>query len=144
MCLMLYLGSRRPLPLRESESLSLEVISQEAQVVGQYLDRPYAYYVGSHTGCGCGFPHVLAETPIEYFDGMFDNQDPNRVEDVESARHLMDVIDEALDGQPDCVLLPVWNGNEGVAPKGNVVWKRHDLAEHQFVFTEQFRYCVTR
>ena len=142
MCLMLYLGARKPLPLRQNAWLKLERLSEAAEVVRQHIRTEYVYFVASHSGCSCGFPHVLAEKEIEYFDGVFADEGPERENDLASVRELMAVIDEALDGQPDCVLLPVWCGSEQTAPKGDVRWDRKAMSPERFLLTEQFRYTM--
>lgn len=144
MCLMLYLGSQRPLPLRRSEYLAIEPVSEAAGVVRDHVQREFVYFVGSYTGCSCGFPSVVAESEIEYYEGMFGDADPDRETELASVRALMTVIDEALEGQPDCVLLPVWQGSEKVAPKGDAHWDRKNMSPERFVLTEQFRYTIVR
>jgi hypothetical protein len=141
---MLYLGAHRALPPRRTAWLALEPLAEAAEVVRPYLGRDYVYFVGSHSGCSCGFPYGLAEQVIEYFDGLFDTQkdSPERAKDIQSVRALLGVIDEALAAQPDCVLFPVWNGSEGVAPKGEVRWNRQQMIPERFYLTEQFRYTV--
>jgi hypothetical protein len=144
MCLMLYLGSSGALPLRRNEWLALEPLSKAAEVVRQHVRREYVYFVGSHSGCGCGFPCGVAEQVIDYYDGMFDTQkdSPERAKDIQSVRALLGVIDEALTAAPDCVLFPVWGGSEGVAPKGEVRWNRQQIIPEHFCLTEQFRCTV--
>ena len=144
MCLMLYLGSRKPLPLRRSEYLSIEPVSKAAEVVRDHVRREYVYFAGSYSGCSCGFPSVVAESAIDYFEGVFDDTSADREKDLASVRELMTVIDEALGGQPDCVLFPVWNGSEGAAPKGDVRWDRNTMSTERFLLTEQFRYTIVR
>lgn len=54
MCLMLYLGSRKLLPLRQSEYLTIEPVSKVADAVRDHVRREYVYFVGSYSGCSCG------------------------------------------------------------------------------------------
>jgi hypothetical protein len=77
MCLMLYLATQRDQPLRNSPELSVEEIEGSREVVRQWFSLPTVRFVGAHTGCSCGFPSVMAEEPVEYFDGMF-HDDENR------------------------------------------------------------------
>lgn len=84
----------------------------------------------------------MAEQDVGYFDGIFGGASPERDEDIESVRGLLAVIDEALDGEPEVVLFPVWYGSEGTAPKGEVPWKRESMRPEQFVMTQQFRYTI--
>lgn len=142
MCLMLYLGSHTPLELRKNAWLSLESLQEEAQAVRQHVRRDHVYFVGAHTGCSCGFPHVLAETVIEYFDGLFDDHSPERESDLASVRELISVIDKALEHHPDCVLMPVWDGEETAEPKGDVSWDRMAMSCETFILTEGFRYTI--
>jgi len=142
MCMMLYLGSRRPLSLRRSACLALEPVSEAVQVVREQVRRDYVYFVGSYLGCSCGFPSVQAEEEIEYFDGVFKDESSERDKDLASVRELVTVIDEALEGQADCVLFPVWTGSEGAAPKGDVRWNRKAMSPERFLLTEQFRYTI--
>jgi hypothetical protein len=95
---------------------------------------------GAHTGCGCGFPHVLAETPIEYFEGMFGDED--READVRSTRRLMELVRSCVDRGETVELYAAWAGDEGRAPKGKVRWGPADLDPERTVFTEGFLYVV--
>jgi hypothetical protein len=139
---MLYFGSRRELRLRQSPSLSLEVLSEKVEAVREHVGREYVYFVGAHTGCSCGFPHVKAEEEFQYYDGMFEDEGPSRADDLASVGELLGIIDEAVDGRPDCVLFPVWDGSEGTAPKGEVVWHHQTMSPERIVLTEQFRYTI--
>ena len=142
MCLMLYLGSHKSLPLRGNPSLTLEAIPETAQGVRQQVRTEFVYFIGSHSGCSCGFPHVCSEQAVEYYDGLFDEESPERALDIASVRELLLVIDEALAGQPDCVLFPVWTDAAGAAPKGEIRWNRTQLCPERFLLNEQFRYTI--
>jgi hypothetical protein len=139
---MLYLGSQRPVELCKNAWLSIESLQEEARAVRRHVQRDHIYFVGAHTGCSCGFPHVIAETEIAYFDGLFDDQSPGRESDLASVRELLTVIDKVLEHHPDCVLLPVWNGEEVAEPKGEVRWDRRTMSIETFILTEGFRYTV--
>jgi len=99
------------------------------------------YCLGSHTGCSCGFPSVVAEEPIEYYDGMFENDD-DRSSDLTSVHDLLALLDEVLVEDGKCTLYPVWSGNESEDPKGRVTVHRDQLSETTFVLTEEFLYHV--
>ena len=72
MCLMLYIGCDQDIPLRKGKYLTIEVLPDNEKKVAQWFDAKHVYFIGSHSGCSCGFPHVVAEEPIYYFDGMSD------------------------------------------------------------------------
>ena len=139
---MLYLGSHKSLPLRKNSTLTLEAIPEPAQVVRQQVPTEFVYFVGSHSGCSCGFPHICSDRLVEYYDGLFDEESSERALDLASVRELLLVIDEALAGQPDCVLFPVWNDPAGATPKGEIRWQRTELCPEYFLLNEQFRYTI--
>ena len=69
MCLMLYVGCKQPLPERSDPNLSIEPVETGRRAVEQWFSLPSVQFVGAHTQCSCGFPHVSAETPTEYLGG---------------------------------------------------------------------------
>lgn len=142
MCLMMYLGADTQLIIRKSPDLSIEPLTDDQQVVRTFVRKPYVYFVGSHSGCSCGFPSVAANSPVPCFDGMFDETAEGRTEDVASVRELLTVVDECLQRVNSCVLWPVWNGEEASPPKGDVDWNRNDLTPETFVVTERYRYTI--
>jgi len=138
---MLYVGTREPLLEQVDEDLRVEPVEPARRSVLQWFTQPSVQFVGAHTHCSCGFPHVLAESPIEYFDGLW-SDDEDRQADIRSMRALSNLLRDAL-GVGQCVeLYPVGDGNEGCAPKGRVDWYFGDFAPERTVFTEQFFYVV--
>jgi len=144
-CLMMYLGSSVRLRIRKEPSISVVSLRSDQEVVRNYLrDEPHVYFIGSHTGCSCGFPSSIAESPVEYFEEMFDESNSDRMDNIASVHELLLVLDECLVDSDHCVLLPLWNGTESNAPKGDVNWKRDEMFPDTFVVTEQFRYTIHR
>ncbi len=140
MCMMLYIGTSAPLPEFADADLRVEPLGPSNVAVRASFTQPSVQYVGAHTGCGCGFPHVLAETPIEYFEGMFGDED--READVRSTRRLMELVRSCVDRGETVELYAAWAGDEGRAPKGKVRWGPADLDPERTVFTEGFLYVV--
>ena len=141
MCLALYLGTNCDLALREGPSLSVRPVSEDATEVLSVFKTRHVYYLGAHTGCSCGFPSVIAEGPIEYYDGMFEDDD-DRSSDLTSVHELLVLLDEILGKDGKCTLYPVWSGNESEDPKGDIALHRDQLSETTFVLTEQFLYQI--
>jgi len=75
MCLMLYVATHGDLLLQKSPGMSVEEVEAGRAAVPQWFSLPVVRFIGAHTGCSCGFSHVMAEEPIEYWKGMFDGQD---------------------------------------------------------------------
>jgi hypothetical protein len=141
MCLMLYMATRGDVPVRSSPELSVEEVEPSREAVREWFSLPVVRFIGAHTGCSCGFPHVVAEEPIEYWDGMFDGQD--RDADLESVDSLLGLVREHVRATGEVQLYPVWDGEEGSAPKGVINLGLGALNREQFFFNEQFFYHVT-
>lgn len=137
-CLMVYLASSREIPLRESSHLHIEEVEPWCEV-RQWFSLPYVRFIGAHTGCSCGFPSVIADEPVEYYEGVFDGTD-DRADDLASVRALLAVIDDVLAGGDAVELLPVWVGDAGERPLGVVALARHLVDPERFFFTEHFLY----
>lgn len=141
MCLMLYIATESNIPVRSSTEMSVEEVEPSREAVRQWFSLSVVRFIGAHTGCSCGFPHVVAEEPIEYWDGMFDGRD--RDDDLRSVDSLLDLIREHVRATGEAQLYPVWDGEEGSAPKGVINLGLGALSREKFFFTEQFFYRVT-
>jgi hypothetical protein len=138
---MLYVGCNEPLRERSDVDLRIEPVEPGRQAVVQWFFLPSVQFVGAHTQCSCGFPHVIAETPIEYWEGMW-SESEEREADIRSMRALIELLRDVIKPGESIELYPVWDGNEGDPPKGRVVWSIGRTAADTSVFTEQFLYEV--
>jgi len=143
MCLMLYLATSDDPQLRSSLELSVEEVEASRVAVRQWFSLPTVRFIGAHTGCSCGFPSVIADEPIEYFDGMF-NDDPDREPDLRSIQSLLALIQEHVAAAGEVQLYPVWDGEEGSPPKGTIAIGVDALNAETFFVNERFLYRVTR
>jgi hypothetical protein len=141
MCLMLYMATQGEQPLRSAPELSVEEVERSREAVRQWLSLPTVRFIGAHTGCSCGFPSVTAEEPIEYWEGMFHN-DENRQADLISLRSLLTLVREHVAAAGEVELYGVWNGEEGSPPKGTIDLELDALNPETFFFNEQFLYRV--
>ena len=137
---MLYLATSDEQPLRSSPELSVEEVEPSREAVRQWFSLPVVRFVGAHTGCSCGFPHVVAEEPIEYWDGIFDGQD--RDDDLRSVDSLLALVREHVSATGEVQLYPVWDGEEASPPKGVINLGLEALNRERFFFNEQFFYRV--
>jgi hypothetical protein len=143
MCLMLYLATAGDQPLRSSTELSVEEVESSRASVHQWFSLPTVRFIGAHTGCSCGFPSVIAEEPIEYYEGIFDTTE-DRSADLASTRALVALIRQHVEDGYEVQLYPVGDGAEGRAPKGTVQLSIDAIDPETFLFTEQFLYRVSR
>jgi len=138
---MLYMATQGELPVHSAPELSVEEVEPSREAVRRWFSLPVVRFIGAHTGCSCGFPHVVAEEPIEYRDGMFDGQD--RQADLKSVELLLALVRDHVTATGEVQLYPVWDGEEGSPPKGEINLKLGGLNREKFFFNEQFFYRVT-
>jgi len=141
MCLMLYIGTADELPLESSTDLKIESVGPARQAVLQWFSQPSVRFVGAHTGCSCGFPSVIAGSPIEYYEGMPLNSD-DRAADLRSVRALIELVGRATARSDRVELYPVADGDESKAPKGVIEWALTSLVPDRLFFNEQFMHVV--
>ena len=141
MCLMLYLGTAQELPVFSAPELRLEAVEARRAQVAQWFTQPAVRFVGAHTGCSCGFPSVIAETPIEYYEGMSLDSD-NRAADLCSVAALLDLLRTLGPAASPSELYPVADGDEANPPKGRIEWQLEALDPDRFFFNERFMHVV--
>jgi hypothetical protein len=63
MCFVLYAGTTKPLPLRKwehgSPDLPVEALTEREALVRRHFNTAEVQFIGSSSGCGCDFPHVM-------------------------------------------------------------------------------------
>ena len=139
---MLYIGCDQEIPLQKEEYLSVEKLAEKESQVTRWFDTKNVYFIGSHSGCSCGFPHVVAEGPIYYFDGMFD-ENPHDKEDIKSIIELLKLLEIQKSGNSVIKLYPVWDGDQGVEPKGKIDFNIAGMNPNHFFFNERFMHIVS-
>ena len=140
MCLMLYIGTRDPLPRSESPDLSIEDIDELRRNVARWFQSPEVGFVGAHTGCSCGFPSVIADPPLEYYEGMPLGSD-DRGADLRSVRALIDLLRHTTRAGP-VELYPIADGDESKPPRGAIEWQLGTLDPERLFFNEGFMHVV--
>lgn len=141
MCLMLYIATPEELPSASTPDFSVGPVAEGRRGVEQWFSHPAVRFVGAHTGCSCGFPSVIADTPIEYFEGMVLESD-NREADLRSVRGLLALLREAAIRVDRIELYPVADGDEAKPPKGRIEWRLDALDPERLFFNEGFMHVV--
>jgi hypothetical protein len=137
MCLQIYLATDAPIAANHGVAISADLIDPQTNPVGRWLSSSQVYRLHGRQECGCGFPYVVAEEFIEYFEGMFEDQE-EREEEVENARGLLGLCAIALGTTTSVEIYPVWDGDESFPPKGSVEKSLSELVPEQLVLTERF------
>ena len=143
MCLMLYMATSTDLPLRTSPEITIEEVESSREAVLQSFRLPVVRFIGAHTGCSCGFPSVRAETPVDYFEGVFRDAQ-HRELDLQSVRALLNLVREHVLDSGEIQLYPVWDGDEGLRPKGTIDLRLGALKPETFLLNQQFLYSIAR
>ena len=133
--------NRRGLSLRSSADLKVEAVDTARESVRQWFSHPAVRFVGAHTGCSCGFPSVIAESPIEYYEGMPIESD-DRAADLRSVRALIELVRHAAATSESVELYPVADGEESEPPRGVVEWQLSSLEPERFFFNERFMHVL--
>src|SRR5262245_42995789 len=137
MCQMLYVATAEELPLSQSPELRVEMVEPSRAAVRQWFSLPGVRFIGAHTGCSCGFPSVIADQPIEYFEGMPLGGD-DRDADLASVLALLTLARERLAVERSLEWYPVWDGEENQPPKGVIDVCVEDLVAGTFFFNQRF------
>ena len=141
MCLMLYIGTAEDLPVGSSKDLKVQSVDLVRQGVAQWFSQPVVRFIGAHTGCSCGFPSVISESPIEYYEGM-SLQSDDRAADLRSVRALIELLGQATAKASPVELYPVADGDEAKPPKGVIEWRLASLDPERLFFNERFMHVV--
>jgi hypothetical protein len=138
---MLYVGTTEGLEPSSSTDLKVEEVKDTRQDVKRWFTHPAVYFVGAHTGCSCGFPSVMADTQIEFFEGMTLHSD-DRAADLRSVRALVKLMARLLARTGSVELFPIADGDESTPPKGVIDWQLSGLDPERFFFNEHFMHVV--
>jgi hypothetical protein len=137
---MLYIGTAEELPLSSSPDMSIEDVDEARRAVTQWFSQSHVRFIIAHGSCSCGFPSVVAESPIEYYEGMsIDSRDPA---DRRSVDALLQLLRQLVARSGSVELYPVWNGEESLSPKGSIDWQFDGLIPERFFFNERFMHIV--
>lgn len=141
MCLMVYVGTRSVPPTIAPAVLGFNAVKKAAEPVRQWFSSSNIAQVGVPAGnCSCAFRHVLAEEPIDWYRGMWDERSN---EELATDQAIVEALRSAvlLDGQLE--LYAVWAGNETKEPALHVDRDLSWLDIEQFFVQENLFYRVS-
>ena len=111
----------------------------------KYLAHPFKWYLGSRTGCGCGFRH-LHPTSVSLGFGEPEEWSPEEPSDVEATKHIAAIIRSMVvdGGEVDC--LDIWAHGQEVDPglAGEIEINLSDITDAAFRFYERHRFTFVR
>ena len=102
MCMVLYAAADAPLPELPERNppapLSARPIRDAEEAVRPHFTKPHVYFLGSHTGCSCGF---------QYGEGVEEDS-----EGRESVRQLGEYLAAAVECAGAIEVYACWDGEE--------------------------------
>jgi hypothetical protein len=112
MCFVLYAGTSKPIPRKEwrtdAPDLSVNPLTERESPIAAHFSKPQVQYIGSTSGCGCDFPHVMFQNgEWPWFDG--DEDDAEReASDRYNREGLIALLRQAREQTVE--LYGVWDG----------------------------------
>ncbi len=109
MCLVVYLAADRPLPLIPWDEHArgfhvTELTGEKDEAVRGQFTKPYVYYAGSHTICGCGFNYG------QYPDAEDDPEELALTQ--KTLRDMSEYLAGALEDGAIIELFACWEGDQ--------------------------------
>lgn len=142
MCFMLYAGTNDPIRRREwqkdAPDISVASLTEHDALIKAHFKRPEVQVIGSTSGCGCDFPHVLLQNgdwPI------FDSDDTERVVTFGQNRNALASLLRST-GEKEIELYGLWWGNFAKEPAAYEDIPLLRILEPDFLFREQVFYRV--
>ncbi len=143
MCFVLYIGTASPLPLRpwrqEAPALSVEEMSANALAIKAHFTSRVVQYVGSTSGCGCDFPHVLTDT---WHSPMFQLEILPETNTSENSNAQEFVTLLRASGEKMVEVYGVWDGDFTEAPEVRESISLSSILDPHFRFKEKGFYTV--
>jgi hypothetical protein len=141
MCMALYLATDEPAegpPLNDaSPQFNVQQIKEPEQRVRTQFSKPHIVYLGSHTGCSCGFA---------YGDSVIAS--PEDAEEDTSAREsvtaLRSYLLALLTTSATVELFSCWEGDEGASPDSRLEVTAEHFGGDSFRLPEKQFYLVRR
>ncbi|WP_321475306.1 hypothetical protein [uncultured Paludibaculum sp.] len=144
MCFVLYAGTSMPIPQKEWRNdvpgLSVEALTERESPIAVHFSKPEVRYIGSTSGCGCDFPHVMFQNgDWPWFDDG--EHDP---EQEASDRYNREALVNLLQatGEQTVELYGVWDGDFMTPPAVREEIALTVIVDPSFRFREQGLYVV--
>ena len=145
MCFSLFAGTSRPLPRSEwildGPLVNVRNLHESDAWTRAFFTKPEIQYIGSDTGCSCGFPTVMQDG---YGNWPYYKDPVKDAEDIESDKNICNELCKILtQADEDWIeLYGIWAGNEGCEPLAREEVSLDDIRRELFRFKEGGFYRV--
>lgn len=146
MCFVLYAGTSEPIPRKERRTdaidVSVEPLTERESPISTHFSKRQVQYIGSTSGCGCDFPHVMFQNgEWPWLDEAGDSV--RQATDRYNRERLVALLRET--GDPAVELYGVWDGDFDFRTPPTIRQHIHldTILEPEFRFKEQGFYVVS-
>ncbi len=145
MCFVLYAGTTSPLGRREwnkgAPDVSVQSLTERDLAVQKHFNAPHVQYIGSTSGCGCDFPHVILQNgEWPFFEDPCVRDSAKDAIDLRNREALVALLREN-DGQT-VELYGIWDGDFMEVPRAREELPIGRLLDSDFRFKERGFYRV--
>jgi hypothetical protein len=147
MCFVLYAGTSNPLPRKEfcneAPDLSVTSLSERENPVAAHFTKPQVQYIGSTTGCGCDFPHVMFQNGgWPWFEDDDEDELDRERKAIEQRNRdgLVPLLRQT--GEATVELYGVWDGDFATPPANREEISADEILHPDFRFKEKGFYSV--
>jgi hypothetical protein len=150
MCFVLYAGTAKSIPGKESrndaQELSIKGLTEREKPIAAQFSSPEVQYIGSTSGCGCDFPHVMFQNGDWPW---FEDEDEDELDRQTKAteQHNREALVALLrqTGESTVELYGVWDGNFDfrTPPAAREEIRLQAILDPSFRFKEQVLYVAS-
>lgn len=147
MCFVLYVGTSKPVLRKEwrndAPDLSVKALTERESSITTHFNRPEVQYIGSTSGCGCDFPHVMFQNGGWPWvgDETEDELDRQRkATEQHNRKGLVTLLRQT--GESSVELYGVWDGDFKKPPAARDEIPLEAILDPAFRFKEQGFYTV--
>jgi hypothetical protein len=144
MCFLLYAGTSKPMPRKDwsndAPDLTVQALTEYESPIAAHFSKTTVQCVGSTSGCGCDFPHVMFQNgDWPWFDdGEHDAE--QEASDHYNREGLISLLQAT--GEQTVELYGVWDGNFTTPPAVREEIGLTAILDPSFRFKEQGFYVV--
>jgi hypothetical protein len=145
MCFQLYAATSKPLPRRKwvpgFSDLAVESLTEHDAAVKAHFNNPEVQFIGSTSGCGCDFPHIIFQN-----GGWPHFEDPEvnaeqAVSDQLNRESLVSIL--RLAGDPIVEVYGMWDGDFSETPEAHESISVCTILKEDFRFKERVFYTIS-
>lgn len=143
MCMVLYLGSEKTLPIipynPEQPEFNTKELDEHERLVMQHFSLPQVIYVGSNEGCGCSFRHALYDKG-KWSYVVWEEGDEAIATQVDHQK-LVDYIKTSSVEKVE--IYACWDGDYALPAEHDEEIAAEDILKPDFFFKERAHYWIT-